>query len=254
MTHTLSLRRASAWMPVLAASVVGLIALGTAAPAHDLDEDEVKRLALEAILENPGIVMEAARLVQERQAAEAAARAKETLLSQRDRLEQDPNAPVVGNPDGDVTLVEFFDYNCPYCRRAGTAVGALLAQDPNIRVVYREWPVLSEGSVYAARAALAARKQGRYEDMHKALMGLSGRVGQPNVLSTARSLGLDIDQLQADMDDPSVDEHLASSAELARALGFSGTPSFVMGETLLPGLVTTERLAEVAAEIRGLQN
>ena len=105
--------------------------------------------------------------------------------TQRDILEKDPNAPVLGNPNGDVTIVEFFDYNCPYCRRVKPEIEALIAVDPNVRLVYREWPILSEGSVFAAQAALAARKQGLYEEFHWALMGLKGRADEASVMRAA---------------------------------------------------------------------
>lgn len=150
-------------------------ALPVAAQADGLSEARVKELVYEAIRENPDIIMEAIAALQEREAAGKAASASEVLASERNLIERDPNAPVLGNPDGDVTVVEFFDYNCPYCRRAAPEVDALIAADPNIRLVYREWPILGDGSVYAARAALAARKQGKYGEFHKAMMALKGR-------------------------------------------------------------------------------
>lgn len=123
--------------------------LPMAVQAADLDEARVKELVYEAIRENPQIIMEAVEILQ-RQDAEAQAQAQATVLrDQRQLLEQDPNAPVLGNPDGDVTVIEFFDYNCPYCRRAMPEVLALLEADPNVRLVYREWPILGDGSVFA---------------------------------------------------------------------------------------------------------
>ena len=133
----------------------GLLALPTTAMAQDLSPDEVKKLALEAILENPEIVMQAVEILRARDAQAAEAADQETLSQGRAALERDPNAPVLGNPDGDVTVVEFFDYNCPYCQRAGEQVNEALGLDDGIRVVMLEWPILGEGSVWAARAALA---------------------------------------------------------------------------------------------------
>ena len=125
--------------------------------ADEKSDERIKELVYEAILENPQIIMEAVRLLEERQQQDQAAAAATVLKAERDRLEQDPNAIVLANPDGDVTVVEFFDYNCPYCRRVMPQVDALVEQDANVRLVYREWPILGEGSVFAARAALAAR-------------------------------------------------------------------------------------------------
>lgn len=228
--------------PIIAA--LAFLVFPFAALADELTEERIKELVYEAILENPGIVLEAVRRLEELEAAQQQVAAAAILQNERDRLEQDPNAIILGNPDGDVTVVEFFDYNCPYCRRVMPQVDALVAQDPNVRLVYREWPILGEGSVFAARAALAAREQGLYEEFHVAMMGMQGRAEEASVLRVAREVGLDIDQLRADMQDPSVDEHIRTSVDLTQALGFNGTPSFVIGDALIPGFVEAPVLIE----------
>ena len=159
------------------------LALALAAPARatDLSADEIKQLALEAIRENPEIVMEAVAVLQARDEQTAAAAAAQVLSEQRFMLEEDPNAPVLGNPEADVTIVEFFDYNCPYCKQAATAVGALIAVDRNVRVVLREWPILSDG---------AAREQEKYEAFQREMMGLRGRAEETRVLAAAEKIGL----------------------------------------------------------------
>ncbi len=220
------------------------------ATAQDFSEEQIKELALQAILENPQIVMDAVAILQERDAAKAEAQAQATLGNNRDTLERDPNAPVIGNPDGDVTVVEFFDYNCPYCKRAADEVAKVLDTDKEVRIVYREWPILGEGSVFAARAALAARAQGKYPEMHKALMSMRGRVNERSTLQAAAELGLDIDQLRADMEDPAVQEHIDTTMRLASSLGFSGTPSFVIGEARAPGLIDAERMQQMIDDVR----
>ncbi|KIT16381.1 DsbA family protein [Jannaschia aquimarina] len=220
------------------------------AAAQELTAEEVKRLALEAILENPEVVMEAIGILQEREAAEAAAQAQAALESSGDLLTADPNAPVLGNPDGDVTVVEFFDYNCPYCRRAGPEVAGLLEADGNVRVVYREWPILGEASVFAARAALASREQGLYEEFHEAMMAAEARLGEAQVMQIAEEVGLDTDRLRTDMEAPAVQAHIDTSMELARSLGFSGTPSFVVGDQMAPGLVETDQLIDMVEAAR----
>lgn len=225
-------------------------ALPFAASAGELSEARIKELVYEAIRENPDIIMEAVAILQQRE-DEAQASATQSILSdQRMALERDPNAPVLGNPDGDVTVVEFFDYNCPYCKRAMTEVQALLEADADVRLVYREWPVLGEGSVFASRAALAARAQGKYEEFHWALMGARGRVEEVSVLRIAGEVGLDLERLKADMQSPEVEEHLATSMQLAQTLGFNGTPSFVIGNALLPGFVEQAQLQEIVDESR----
>ena len=123
-------------------ATTALLMLPIAAIADGMDEDRIKELVLEAIRENPGIVFEAAQLFEQQQQALQAQAAAQVFDTEKATLENDPNAPVLGNPDGDVTVVEFFDYNCPYCRRVKPEMEALLAADPNVRVVYREWPIL----------------------------------------------------------------------------------------------------------------
>ena len=236
--------------------MIALMALALMAPAgpgraQTLTEAEVKRLAREAILENPEIIMQAVAILREREAEAEAAAQQEVLSNRRELLERDPNAPVIGNPDGDVTIVEFFDYNCPYCKRVAPEVARVLDTDGNVRVVYREWPILGEGSVFAARAALAARRQGRYAEFHEALMGMKGRVDEASTIRAARRIGLDIDRLRADMEAPEVAEHIETSMRLADQLGFNGTPSFVIGEALAPGFIDYDQLMALVEGARG---
>ena len=213
--------------------------MATPLVAQDFTEHQIKDLALQAIRENPQIVMEAVAILEAQEDARKADQSVALLSSRRDVLERDPNAPVLGNVDGDVTIVEFFDYNCPYCKRVKPEIQALMAADPDIRLVCREWPILGEGSVFAARAALAARNQGKYEEFHWAMMGLQGRAEEASILNAAVEIGLDADKLRADMDAPEINEHIQTSMELAAALGFNGTPSFVIGEALVPGFIKT---------------
>lgn len=231
-----------------------LVAIALAVPmvaeADALDEGRVKELVYEAIRENPDIVMEALSTLQKRQAAAEATNASDFLAAERDVIERDPNAPVLGNPEGDVTVVEFFDYNCPYCRRAKPVLEEVMSEDPGVRIIGREWPILGEGSVFAARAALASREQGLYQPFHWALMGMSGRAERDSVLRVAEEVGLDIERLLADMEAPEVEAHISESMRLANLLGFSGTPSFVIGETLLPGLVDAETMIQAIADVR----
>ncbi|MBY6203221.1 DsbA family protein [Maritalea mobilis] len=234
---------------IFSAAVLAVF-LPVAAFADDLSEDRVRELVLETIRENPEIVMEAVAILERRNADAQAQAQAQVLEEQRDLLEQDPNAPVLGNPDGDVTIVEFFDYNCPYCRRVKPEIEALLAADPNVRLVYREWPILGEGSVFAARAALAAREQDLYEEFHWALMGMNGRAEEASVMRVAEEVGLDLAQLRRDMAAPEIEEHIETSMRLSEALGFNGTPSFIVGEALIPGLVEQEHLQALVAQVR----
>lgn len=232
------------------ALTLGLLLAPIAGLTQDLSDARIKELALQAIRENPQIIMEAIQLLEQQQAdAEANARA-DLLENQRQLLERDTNAPVLGNPDGDVTVVEFFDYNCPYCRRAMPEVQGLIDADRDVRLVYREWPILGEGSVFAAKAALAARRQGKYEAFHWALMGLKERAEEASVLRVAKKVGLDIRRLRRDMEAPEIQSHIDRSMQLSKALGFTGTPSFVIGDNLVPGLVKQDRLKSLVEKVR----
>ena len=230
-----------------------LACLAAPALAQEMDEAAVKRLALEAIRENPEIVMEAIDMLRAQEAEAQAEAAQAALAERRDAIERDPNAPVLGNPEGDVTLVEFFDYNCPYCRRASEDVHALIEDDPELRVVLREWPILGEDSVTAARASLAADMQGGYEAFHLALMAGSGRVDQDAIDAAAEEAGLDLDRLRSDMEAPEVGAHIDASMELAEALGITGTPAFVIGDQVVPGAVPGEELAALVEEVRSAE-
>jgi protein-disulfide isomerase len=221
--------------------------------AAEITQKEIKQLALEAILENPEIIRQAITLLQQRDEASSAAQAQAILTDQRTLLERDLNAPVIGNLKGDVTVVEFFDYNCPYCKRAWSELNTVMAQDPGVRVVLREWPILGEASVYATRASLAARKQGRYVEFHNALMASKGRAQPASVMAIAKSVGLNTAQLEADMKSPEIDEHIETSMQLARSLNFSGTPAYIIGDALAPGMVAAAELKNMIAQARAAQ-
>lgn len=224
-------------------------------------EQQIKRLALDALRESPELVLEIIRdnpeviaqavaILQERERAQQAQAAQAALATHRDALFNQPHGPMLGNPDGDVTIVEFFDYNCGYCRRNSRVIHDLLEADNQIRVLLREWPILGDGSRFAARASLAAQQQDQYQAFHRALMDLPGQATESSVISAARTLGLDVEKLRRDMAAPEVDAHLALSHQLARALGFTGTPAFVVGNTVAPGFISLERLQELVQQSR----
>lgn len=230
---------------------IALAAAVCAAPlsAEELSREEIKKLVYEAILENPQIVMDAVALLREQEQQQQAAAAETVLAERGDEIRDVSNAPFRGNPEGDIVIVEFFDYNCGYCKRAFSAVEQLLTEDAGVKLVYREWPILSEGSVYAAKASLAARDQDMYDAFHMELMKLP-RANEQTVLRAAEKVGLDVEKLMADMESDAVKEHLDATRSMTEALGFSGTPSFVIGDTLVPGFVPMEQLVEIIAEER----
>lgn len=239
---------------ILTACLSLLCTFGLARPgAADLSAAEVKKLALEAILENPEIIRQAIDLLRQNEEASATMQAQALLQSERDRLERDPNAPVLGNLNGDVTIIEFFDYNCPYCKRATAELNTLLAQDTGVRVVLREWPILGEASVYATRASLASRNQGKYGEFHQALMAAKGRLAPANVMAIAQTVGLDTQRLKVDLQAPEIDQHIETSMQLARALNFSGTPAYVIGDAIAPGMISADDLQSMVSQARAAQ-
>lgn len=207
----------------------------TSVAAQDLNEADIKRLALEAILEKPEILMEALEILQERENAAAAVAQAGALSELRGDIEQ--NAPIFGNLDGSVTLVEFFDYNCGFCRRAAPEVKAVLEASQDVRIIYREFPILGPGSEVAARASLAARNQGKYQQFHEAMMALNSQAVEASVMKIAGDVGLDLEVLKEDMQSDLVSDHIAASLRLANALGINGTPTFVLGDEIIPGVI-----------------
>jgi protein-disulfide isomerase len=142
-----------------------------------------------------------------------------------------------------VTLVEFFDYNCGYCKRSMPDVKKLIESDPKLRVVFKEFPILGPGSVFATRASIAAMKQGKFRELHEALFEFPGRKDETSVLEIAKSVGIDADRMAKDMDDPEVSAIIDRNIKLAGELGIAGTPAFVIGTDLMPGAVGFEALA-----------
>jgi len=231
---------------IILATVFAAFSFTTVA-AQELNEADIKRLALEAILEKPEILIEALSILQERENA-ALVEAQSTALTElRDDFAQ--NAPIFGNLDGSVTLVEFFDYNCGYCRRAEPEVKAVLETSKDVRIVYREFPILGPGSEIAARASLAARNQGKYQQFHEAMMALNGQAFEASVMEVAGDVGLDLEVLKTDMQSDLVNDHIAASLRLAEALRITGTPTFVLGDEIIPGVIERGTLLEKIAAL-----
>lgn len=180
----------------------------------------------------------------------AKAAKEQPTVSERAIL-HDPDVPALGNPKGDVTIVEYFDYQCPYCRKLHPELMRLIAEDGNIRLVLKDWPILTPQSLVAARLALAARYQGRYAETHAALMETSGRLDQDKIRAAAVKAGLDLDRIDADVTARAaeIDAVLARNAAQADALGLTGTPALLVGPFKVPGM-GYDGLKKVVAEAR----
>ena len=219
-------------------------------PQPPPDKEAVREIVREYLLEHPEVIEQAILALNAKRQAEKAARARDALVQSRAALVGHPMSPVSGNPEGDVTLVEFFDYQCGHCKRSLAPVMDLLKNDPGLRIVWKDLPVLGPVSSFAAHASMAAHKQGKYLAFHEAVMGAQDRLSEDSVMAIAEQVGLDVERLRQEMADPEIAAYLNETQRLARELGITGTPAFVIGNTLVPGAVDGARLRELIAEAR----
>lgn len=209
------------------------------APKKGADDAAFGRRVHAYLLAHPEVIQEAVQALDARQSAEAAAHAGEAIRSHAQALTADARDPVVGNVHGAKTVVEFFDYRCPYCKVAAPQLPAFLAKHPDVRLVYKEFPILSEASEHAARAALAAARQGKYGPVHLALMKLP-TLTDAAIEQTLRENGVDLFRAKADAASPAVTRQLDETHALAAAIGANGTPSFIVGDQISAGWIPTE--------------
>ena len=211
-----------------------------AAPEARAIEEIVRRY----LLENPEIIAEAIERLRAKQAAAQEAEAKKAVVARAEAIFRNPASPAAGDPSGEVTIVEFFDHRCPVCKRTHPVLQTLLKSDARLRRVYKVWPILGPDSVVAARAALAADRQGKFVPFTDAMMEADGNLDADRVFAIAKEIGLDLKSLERDMRRPEIDREIKSNFELADALAIRGTPSFVIGEQVVYG---TRDLAELRA-------
>jgi protein-disulfide isomerase len=218
----------------------------------DSQKTAIEQIVRDYLTKNPDILIEMSSELERRQAEAQAQAQTEAIKENAEALFKSENAPFIGNPDGDVTVVEFFDYNCGYCRRALEHVMKLVETDKNVKVVFKEFPIFGEDSEAAAKAALAADKQGKYAEMHTRLYNDEGKPNLDKALKIAADLGLDVEKLKTDMNDPSVTGELEKTKSLAEALGVQGTPLYVVGGEIVPGAPDNlhEVLVTTAEEVR----
>ena len=234
-----------------------LVFLAVAAPALAADPGftpeqrrEIVQVVRDAMAADPTILREAITTLQAAEQAHAQADTRQRIVEKQQSLLANAADPVAGNPAGDVTLVEFYDPRCPYCRRMLPSLAAMLHKDHGLRLVYKDIPVLGPASALESRAILAAMRQGAYMRMQEALMSNPAQPSAELIAQTARSLGLDAARLAADMASPSVSQQIEANMSLARALKVDGTPVFVVGDTLIPGAVDQPALEAAVAQAR----
>ncbi|EKE45137.1 27 kDa outer membrane protein, putative [Oceaniovalibus guishaninsula JLT2003] len=232
-----------------------LALLAFAAPAAadiaamtDAERETFRAEVRDYLMENPEVLMEAIGVLETRQAEAQAAGDSQIVAANRDALTGDGHSWVGGNPEGDLTVVEFMDYRCGYCRRAAPEVAELLESDGNIRLIVKEFPILGEQSVLASRFAIATLREAgdaAYETVHDALIALRGDVTPEALADVARAADLDAQAILAGMDDAEVDRIITENHALAQALAINGTPSFVIGDQLVRGYVPLEAMQQI---------
>ena len=236
---------------VSAVFALALVGAPVAAPAQSFTDTQ--RSDIEAIVKNylighPEVLEEAMNELSKRQAADEAAKHEASVAKNAEEIFNSPRGVVLGNKDGDVTFVEFFDYNCGYCKRAMADMLDLLKNDPKLKVVLKEFPVLSEGSVEAAKVAVAVRMQDptgkKYLDFHQKLLGGRGPADKARALAAAKDAGLDVARIEKDLASPEVKSTIEENFKLAEDMGLNGTPSYVIGKQIVVGAVGLDGLKE----------
>jgi len=243
---------------------ISSVTTGTADAAVQGTFSETQKAAIEAIIKEyltkkePEVVYNAAMEYEKRQMDEAAAKASTALTADHDKVFNDPNSPIGGNPNGDVTMVEFFDYACGYCKMAEPSVEKLIKEDKGIKLIYKDYPILGEPSEKAAKAALAAARQGKYIPFHDYLFA-KAQVPHGNapaettdkvLMDAAKEVGLDIAKLKKDMDDPAITKLVDANVALGQDIGARGTPTFVIGDKVYPGALPYEQLKSALNDAR----
>jgi protein-disulfide isomerase len=235
-----------------------VLTLLSSAPATAADalspaqKKAVEVIIKEYLIANPEVIVEAMQQMQEREKAAKENQVMGFLGQNSDSIRNDPNSYVAGNPNGDVTLVEFFDYRCGYCKKFYPVVEELLKTDKNLRIVFKEFPILGPDSQLASQAAIAALIQDRklYMPFHNALMQARGNLDQARILDIAEEIGLDINRLKGNLQARKIKEVVAENYRVAQNLGITGTPGFIIGDTIIPGYVNAQQMRRLIAEAR----
>ncbi len=215
----------------------------------DAQKEEMRTVFKEYLMENPELIADAMTALRDKQENMQAEQAKAKITEYAEYFKT-ADLPYTGNKDGDVVVVEFFDYNCGYCKKAFPDVQALLKKDPNVKVVFMEMPILGPTSLTAAQWAEAAHKQGKYFEFHTALFDHQGQYDVEELRKLATDLGLDVAQMEKDAQSEEVQERINKSVQVGQDIGARGTPAFIVGDTLFPGYIGEAALIQSVADAR----
>jgi protein-disulfide isomerase len=215
-----------------------------------LPQQQLEQAIEQYLYSHPEVIEQSLANLRTKRQESHKARIKEIIADHQNELLHDPDSPISGNPSGDVTVVEFFDYRCIYCKRVAASITKLQHDDAGVRIVYKDFPILGDVSVYAARAALAAKSQGKHEAFHEALLASANELTQAEVLSIADQVGLSRAQLESDLRSPKWDSIIERNRGLAEVLSITGTPGFIVGDQLYPGVLDLEGLKRLVEKAR----
>ena len=234
--------------PLLAAATIALAAPASAQSFSEPQREEIGKIVKEYLIKHPEVLQEAMAELEKRQQLAETEKARSAIKNHTEALFNSPRQVTLGNPQGDVTFVEFFDYNCGYCKRALDDMMQLMAKDPKLKVVLKEFPVLGPNSTEAARIAVAVRMQDKtgkkYLEFHQKLLTGRGQVDKARALAVAKEIGLDMARLDKDLKSDEIDATLSESMKLAEALGLNGTPSYVINNDVVIGAVGLAALGQ----------
>ncbi|MDD3181453.1 MAG: DsbA family protein [Alphaproteobacteria bacterium] len=231
--------------PIVSSQANGTSALTSA------QKKEVEDIVRELITKKePEMIIHAAQTVQERMEKETSAKGQKSVEKNLDKIVNDPSSPVGGNPKGDITIVEFFDYSCGYCKMAQQTVEKLLDEDKNIRFVYKELPILGTNSLVASKAGIASMSQNKYVKFHQALMTSKSPLNESSIMEIAKEVGMDTDKLKKDMESEKTGNLIKANLTMAKEIGAQGTPTFIVGGKLFPGAVSLEQMKQAIESAR----
>ncbi|WP_298628355.1 DsbA family protein [uncultured Legionella sp.] len=249
----------------LATSLVSPMAMAAdtdTTPMTDAQKKEIEKVVHDYLLSNPEVLLEASQALQAKQQQNMQQQAQSAILENADQLFQG-KLTTVGNPKGSVTIVEFFDYQCIHCKKMSPTLDSLIKKDSDLRVIYKEFPIFGKSSEMASKAALAAGMQGKYLQMHEALLKIEKRLDEQSVMDAAKSVGLNMDKLKKDMDSKEVTDILEANRQLAEKLHLMGTPAFIVASTpdgkfkagtepsFIPGAASEDSLRELIKKAAG---
>jgi protein-disulfide isomerase len=238
---------------LLGAALASMLGAGTRAAetVTPLQKNVLEQIIHDYILQHPELLSQALQSAADKSKAQTEQNNRASVIGKRQELLNDPMSLVVGNAKGDVTIVEFFDYRCGYCRQVEPVLKALLREDQGIRIIYKELPILGNDSRYATRVAFAAQKQARYEEFHAAMMAATGKIDEKAVLDVAGSTGLDVEKIKADMQAVEIEDSIERNLDLGRTLGIRGTPTFVIGDEIVFGAIDLATMRRKITATRG---